>query len=633
MRERPSTIRTLGSLVVGTALVLVAWGSTASQALAQGATPRLLISDDPKQPPSAKKDLLLRPNRDEAFFVYVENPGTTPTNVVVELAADGHSGEPARVSMTLEAGKTKQAVFPKPPGAAAAPAPAPPPAGAPPAPPPPPPGVPLSGPPFKFQVRLLEDNKEVDHKSVTRILAPHEYVGAVAQYNPRRGLLAVEVTAKPEFFGAPCPVELALPVDRIPGFKKPKKGTFRGVLRRPGDKVVLSAENFISIDAANKSGFVYVTVDGYERAFVFETNFGGGSFDPLQSRSIRLYAPAFSRPTAHFPVRVEVDNPPGPDDMSVKLGMYQDVAGELEKDILVDFPTGYRDEQLRVEAAGEGGAVVFHTLVRDWVREIDASGILGQRVLRAWMRDPAGAEVTVVNSIGEPVKAVTYVEAVDERLRHYDRVTFDDSEPEGLRLIAPAQAIRGTRLVLKATGSDPESGISRVLFYLARPTDEGKPPAGVEPIKALPPTAANPEWFTSFVVPKDAKSPLDVIVQAINGVGLSSFSTGSIEIADPAAAVAGAKTGKIAGIVTWGGRLSQPDVDVVLKDAKDPKAPEKKKTKTKDDGSYLFEDVEPGEYTVSAAKTESGGISRDDQKVTVEAGKTAKVDLDLVRKP
>ena len=191
MRERPSTIRTLGSLVVGTALVLVAWGSTASQALAQGATPRLLISDDPKQPPSAKKDLLLRPNRDEAFFVYVENPGTTPTNVVVELAADGHSGEPARVSMTLEAGKTKQAVFPKPPGAAAAPAPAPPPAGAPPAPPPPPPGVPLSGPPFKFQVRLLEDNKEVDHKSVTRILAPHEYVGAVSPQGSGRRSAAV----------------------------------------------------------------------------------------------------------------------------------------------------------------------------------------------------------------------------------------------------------------------------------------------------------------------------------------------------------------------------------------------------------------------------------------------------------
>ena len=91
--------------------------------------------------------------------------------------------------------------------------------------------------------------------------------------------------------------------------------------------------------------------------------------------------------------------------------------------------------------------------------------------------------------------------------------------------------------------------------------------------------------------------------------------------------------------MTWGGRLALGDLEVVLRDAKEPtdpkapKPPDKKKTKTKDDGSYLFEDIDPGEYTVSAEKVESGGISKDKQKVTVEAGKTAKADLELVRKP
>lgn len=594
-------------------------------------TPRLLVTSDPKQPPNATTALLLRPNTTQPYFLYVENPGATPAVVEVQVLANGAPLPNTPLKLTLNPNDRVPVQLPPVPAATVAVTPATTPAAA--ASPPPTAGIDLEGPPFRFQVRLVEKGKLLDTKSVTGIMMPRDYTSASAQYNPHRSLLTVEVTAKENFVGPKCPVELVLPSERIPGFKKPKKGSFKGSLTRPGDKVVLTAENFLLPEGVSKTGFVYVTVDHYQRAFVFETNFNGGSFDPLDTRTIRIDAAPFSRPTDKFPVTIQVDNPPGPEDLSVKLGIYQDISpGEQEQEKLIDFPVGYRQEHLRVDPHGKQGAVVFSTDVNDWKYDVDASGILGKRILQAWLVNPAGERVKLVDSLGQEAAAATHLEALDDQQRHYDGVIFDDSAPEGVEFVEPVpQAVRGRMLTLQATGRDPESGIAKVAFYLARPVDDDhNPPPAAEPIKAI---RSDKGWWLRLPVPKDAKGPLDVIVKFTNGVGLSTCASTSIDVVDAPVPPPPPKTGKIQGKVTWGGRLPQSDLEVILRDAKDPKAPDKKKTKTKDDGSYVFEDVDPGEYTVAAVKTENGSRSKDSQKVTVEAGKTATADLELVRKP
>ena len=84
---------------------------------------------------------------------------------------------------------------------------------------------------------------------------------------------------------------------------------------------------------------------------------------------------------------------------------------------------------------------------------------------------------------------------------------------------------------------------------------------------------------------------------------------------------------------------SQPNLEVVLRDEKaqaaalNPKTlPGDKgvelKTKTAADGSFVFDKVPPGKYTITATKPISGRIGQ--QPVTVEAGKTVTVTDDVV---
>jgi hypothetical protein len=71
-------------------------------------------------------------------------------------------------------------------------------------------------------------------------------------------------------------------------------------------------------------------------------------------------------------------------------------------------------------------------------------------------------------------------------------------------------------------------------------------------------------------------------------------------------------------------------VDVVI--LRDAGGGEYDSTKPKDDGSYVFENVPPGKYSVEAKGTIAGNFSKPAPKsVTVEAGKTAPIDVLLSR--
>jgi hypothetical protein len=121
----------------------------------------------------------------------------------------------------------------------------------------------------------------------------------------------------------------------------------------------------------------------------------------------------------------------------------------------------------------------------------------------------------------------------------------------------------------------------------------------------------------------DAKR-LNLGVRFTNALGMSADKVVELELADPPEPK---KTGTIKGLLVQGiNEIPQKKLPVKLSDAK---GMEVKTVDTNDKGEFVFEDVAPGKYTLSA------GVPRDKTKamkeVSVEAGKTVVAKLALKR--
>src|SRR5262249_46068435 len=148
------------------------------------------------------------------------------------------------------------------------------------------------------------------------VARPADYLERpIIEFDPaKKNLLTVTLQAKSGAFGGPpCRADLVLRPDRIPGLVvgPDKKGTRGGYLVSPGGRLVLPAED-LELNETGKKGLVYLTVDGYQRAFTFSTDFPrGGSLstpDLIQTPIARLSLSPAANPSEPYPVRLEVDN-------------------------------------------------------------------------------------------------------------------------------------------------------------------------------------------------------------------------------------------------------------------------------------------------------------------------------------
>ena len=197
----------------------------------------------------------------------MRNPSDSPRKVVVEMKAEG---VPPTTSEPIEVGpkETKKVLFGKP-------MPADPKA----------PEMPeLKG---NVELRLVEAEKKVvlDEKRLrVSISQPREYVKvSKVLYKPAEKRLTVQVSAG-RIDGPPCQVQLVLPRERIPGFAKAESGTFEGLLESSGE-ILLSADELSFENDDDENGYVYLTVDGYERAFIFQVTFAAPADRPRRARS------------------------------------------------------------------------------------------------------------------------------------------------------------------------------------------------------------------------------------------------------------------------------------------------------------------------------------------------------------
>jgi hypothetical protein len=600
-------------------LALAAMAALPGVRAAQPARNLTFLYADRRDDKAARAELQLRPNVEQKFFVYLQNNNPADETVTVEVLA----GEPEEVvarSKPVPAkagGKTFVDFAPPPPEN--------PPAGKP-ATPPAPPALPalaeVKGP-LKLRLRDKE-NKELGKPETLNVARPADYLERpVIEFDPaNKNRLTVLLQAKAqEFGGPPCRVDLLLRPDRIPGLVvgPDSKGTRGGFLLRPGGKLALTAEE-LTFTESGKTGLVYLTIDGYQRAFTFSTDFPRGSVstpDLIQTPIVRLNAPPVANPAVPYPVGLEVDNTPR--DARVELGFDRDNNGEFrEEDGEITLLRGDRRERLFLNAAVPEGCLLLRPEVEDWSAQLDLKGIEGKRTVRLRVLKPEGEGRWAPLDLRDSEKWETVQEVKKT-------IILDGSPPQGLRFVDfPEQLVRGDPLPVKAVARDEQSQIQKVVFFLGKPGPDGKLPPTAVPVPGKLAEKDKDLWTAALDAPTDQKAKLEVTVQATNGANLTASETVVIKLVD--APAGGVKLGTIEGDVVQGER-KQPGVAVSLLD---PLNVVKDSTSTDEKGHYVFKDVLPGAYRAVAAK--SSDNTRGAANVTVQAGqKKTGVDVKLFR--
>jgi hypothetical protein len=602
----------------------------------------------------------LRPNSEQKIFLFVENENEVPLRkVVVKLSKvedGGAIGEPLGTSVEIPIidKKTSAPVTFAPPKPA--PAPQPPAgekkqevkAG-------PPPGIELPGPPFELHVEISYKDATTSVKKIlpVRIHHPKDYVTVTDQkFDRATQTVSFQVARLAPIYGAFCQVYLRLLPENILGLVPAKvEGNYKAVLPseamasfKDGEKnsVELLVKDLKFPSGPPDYGRFYVTVDGYDRAFMYWNAFNEGKLRELeQSPRIRIFAPRFAVPGPKTPVRLEVDYPfrlpekeryeasqPRPKPLLVELDLDLDGTGKTYAPLKV--LRGPREEHVFVELAG-GGALVFRNTSQDWAVAVDTSEVYGTRNLRARLRqsfvkdtyapeyhdvflfpeqDKVEQKVPVLDPAfkASPYAGLTYEESGEDKYNAVmAAITFDATPPEIVSLAQNLEDkkthIRGAPIKIWATVQDqpPNSTIKQVIFFVGKLTPKGEIPPDALKVEGFNLPEGSRNWFAQIPIPTDKPGRFEIGAQATNGAGLSTAKVIILELRDPPAAgkagvVAGAGA-KILGRVVVGGRPQQ-GVGVALAD---PKGEIKGFTKTNKLGAFEFVEVAPGTYNVAAA--------------------------------
>jgi hypothetical protein len=578
--------------------------------------PEILLSTNPEKPTDPVGDLNLRAvEKPQPFYLYVQNPTAKPLTALVDLSVGGSEVAGSVTKILVAAKGTQRVTFPI--AAAAAAMTAPPAPTAPGTQPPAAPALPASPPPLPeltgpllVRVRDAANLNEVLASREIRVAValPRQYVELTSiAFDPPTApkdagnqLVAVLQARRPPLAGPPCPVQLVLPPDRIPGLLGAQGGTFRGVLPADGKPLRLFATGLRFAEGSAEDGYIYLDVDSYQRAFIFRTTFarGGAAATPQEDYrpALRLRAPTTARSDAPFLVGLEVDNAPAGATLQVSLGRVFEGAYQPDQEKTLPRP---RRQRIGFAPAADG-ALLFDASIQDWKIALDTNQIIGPRLLRARLIDAQGNDVRTVSQ----------------------QVRFVDRAPADVQFVnPPLQAQRGAALSLQASGFDTGSAIQQVTFFVGKPVD-GKLPPNAATAQAAPVEGSSSTWAGKLTLPLDRLGPTDISVQFTNSAGLSSFATTALEVLDKLPPTLGSIQGQVVE-----GPLPQANLEVVLRDergkpVKDEKGAERL-TKTGADGTFRFDNVPPGKYKVFTSKPSSGRKAEKD--VQVEAGQVATV--------
>jgi hypothetical protein len=634
---------------------LLGQGTSALLAQPENEKLKVQVSYDLTRTPIELQRLVLRPNTLQQVYFYITNPGEElRRNVTFKLVRLAQDGQPLVLQQAtlpvIGPQKTVRVVFGK--GAPAAKTDAPPekkepekkePDKAPPAMPK------LEGPPFRMQV-WIEQEKSPEPLKINVpviLMEPREYVGVGTGmlYDSKLNRLSIRVRSAKDFSGPPCPVQLALTPDLLPGLIPSKKGgVFKQFLTGPDQEVELAAMDLRFQDGPPRNGRIYLTVDGYERAFAFKSTFAQGILPPLgEEKRIRIYAPHYSQPGPKFPVRLEVDGSPS---LPARIELGLDRVGNGQA---YDTRTlkGLRFQEVQVGPNPEGD-LLFKTDVRDWQTEIDAAEVYGKRLLRVQMLDgyqdqgkPLVLPIADEQTQGE--ETILLFQRLPQHLLAplsfannavFAEIVLDDTPAEEIAFVKLPRTLpqgQAQNLALKARikpRTEDQAPLQKVQFFLGKIPPDYKLPEEVVTAKFT--DVRGEFWEGDLLLPSDLKDRVEVSVLTTTLTGVKMGVTEKILLippAPPGTAANAKKIAKITGTVREGDR-PQAGLMVLLRD---PKGMEKAKTKTDKKGEYVFDKVAPGSYFVYAERSVSQTKGQTPVTVAEDSETISKIDIKLFR--
>lgn len=570
-------------------------------------------------------DLAPRPNTASAVYLYVQNRLPNKDTFVVELHQGGPNGPSlgrATVKFTGNnvQGTWKRVKFAPPPAAPPAPASTPPAE-------PPPPGVALKrdAAGFQFTLRLLDEKGE----AVVKDEANRPYIDVVnLTFAKPEAYLSVD---KPTVAVQGGAAEVAVKVTPIADAKGTPPITadspatvrlsFAGTGLTLGDGVytrtVAAAATLTgAVKAPPDTLTVHVAVDGVERAKLFTVSprLTTDQVNPDTRVAVRvvplvpLPANNATRPVAAFPVRLEVDNPPA--DHALELRVKRATDNSADQNEVFRFPAP-RDEKVWLNPADPSGGIGLTTKSGDWVKVLSLADLRGRIDLSGVLVKAGGTDLP-----SDPVRLL--VDATPPE------VTFRDP---GLKVTKSGarQLEKGQPLPVRAFATDGTggTGIAKVMFFLGKVGEDGKPPAGAAVVEGTPeldkdgrPTDV---WAAALQLPADKK---DVTVSAIatdgagNAGGPRTGEALRVFIVDPPPLL---PPGRIDGIVMFG-ELPQPGVEVKIVGGE---GKIRKSVVTNPSGKFCIAGLPPGPYVLLSGKTDvTTGVSGVTE-VTVEPGEKA----------
>jgi len=594
--NRPALLALLGGCI------LAITGSVGPQVSAQvGAASKLSIFlSHKKDGTRPRSGLELRPNLLQPVYVFVQNDSDKDEEVTVLFVG----GEQVEISQTVKALKgeatlvrwTTAAGAPKDkePGLKELPSPA-------------------------FFSLIDTAKKRVGDPYPVVVARPRSYLEPEAKFYPAtKGRLSrFDVLVKRQagftFTGPPSRVELELRPDRITGLvpRREKRGRYAGLVSAETDNLSLSAVD-LSFQGPGQ-GYVFLHVDGYPRAFVFEATFpptGTPATALLITKPLlRAGVPRYTRPVEKLPLVVEADGPVGYRDR-VKLEV---LAGTKDgEDVFSEVAEfrGPRQEKLFYRR-GPGSSLLFQPEVKDWATTLDLSGVFGRTKIRMRLLNTENEEREVIDG----VTGMLVTKVIQD-------IVVDDSAPDVVRFIdLPRQAHRGSTLLLRARAVDKQSDIAETVFYLGKPGPDGKLPVGTPTARGVPSRTEKDVWLADFGIAIDQKSPLDVTVRAINGVGLSGTDSAAIAVVDPPPDKA-----SVTGIVVE----QDVPVDLVPVRLLNARRIPISIVRTAGGGKFGFKGLVPGRYTLTARRLATNTVG--ETAVTIRAAEQI-TDLEILLQP
>ncbi len=548
----------------------------------------LFVSASPLQAEPGLAAVLLRPNKQRAtYYVHLKNLTPRTREVVVDVLVGGKSKQ--KIQTTLNPEQTKRVDF----GEAVIPA----------------DSLPEVTGPLVVRATDGETTNLLDQKVLRlEIATPATYVRVrEVRFDPAdergKNKLTVKLQANSPPYGPTIPAELVLGAPGIPGYLGIESGTLQTDLSVSAEApATLFAENIRLRDSAGAEGLVFLQVDGLERAFRFRTKFTRGGPSSLaqadRQPAVRWNVPAFVPAGAKTSFPIEVDDaPPG---ARLEVKMEHGSADQFEPDQVIHYPLA-KQQRIGFWSQGKQGALVFEAEVNDWPLTWNTSRVVGPRMLHARLVDSQGSELATSSQL----------------------VTIDNDPPNLARLVdVPAKIKRGSPLQVRAQGQDLESGITRAVFFFGQPSGDMIPPQ-TPIIIGSPVDASRMNWVANVQFPEDKRGPTPLTVQFTNGVGLVRYHTATVELTDidPTPPPRGSLRGTI-----YEGPRTQPGLEVILRDGQ---GVEKLRTRTQNDGSFLFQDLPPGNYVIFCVKPDS--LRRATLPILVEPNKTTvrKVELAL----